>query len=605
MNEVTYYDSVGANKYVNHSLDSLTFTGVTQASGTAAINNVTQLVITGGNGEYVNLSGWVGFECEISSFGYYFGDNFYDSVFDVSFMQTTGTDVTDVAGAYAKRFGITVSTQGLTQAGGTDLTFVVTLADGSCVELYSVSIYNPGEQITTATPDQMGDYTTGATTSGNANFAYVTTTGDNFNANGNYNAETGGFLYATSDVFVINPDTSITNVLHNKIKISYYSSVPVKVTATYTDGISANGSGGSVITDVIFLEAGEHMFSFLTKNYISAKYAKNLTSLEIQALEGTTAEFILYDITIEATDTISSSYTHTLSNGRYTLGIRLAWGGGISSLVDSQDGNNSISNLINNYDTGRLVQQSYYGTYTGYENVTYGGNKWQYNPVQGGDYAQNPSRLIDFELNAAGTSAYIKSQPRDWALNNGEITKSYMENVYTVYTDRIQVDNRFTEWSGFTDNMSRHQELPAFYTLSYLGTYTYYNGTSPWTDAPLTTHTSLGNWAGSDQYWAMKYNNTETWSAWYNGNYGIGLYTPNISILLAGRHAYESEPDTVNPASGSCSYVAPLRTLRLASFEALEYSYLITCGSTEEIRDTFTAYKDFADNADLSDSTFS
>lgn len=100
--------------------------------------------------------------------------------------------------------------------------------------------------------------------------------------------------------------------------------------------------------------------------------------------------------------------------------------------------------------------------------------------------------------------------------------------------------------------------------------------------------------------------NDETWCAWINkdSGYGIGLYTPNVEILYAGRHGYEIYPDATDPSNGACSYVAPLCTLRMVSFEPLEYSYLMTSGSVSEIRETFKDYKDFSTNSDLSDPKF-
>jgi hypothetical protein len=79
-------------------------------------------------------------------------------------------------------------------------------------------------------------------------------------------------------------------------------------------------------------------------------------------------------------------------------------------------------------------------------------------------------------------------------------------------------------------------------------------------------------------------------------NYGIGLYVPNVDILLAGRHAYNGSKDSKN---GATNYVAPLCTLKMVSFEPIEYSYMMTTGSLEEIRRTFKANKDFATNESL------
>ena len=45
--------------------------------------------------------------------------------------------------------------------------------------------------------------------------------------------------------------------------------------------------------------------------------------------------------------------------------------------------------------------------------------------------------------------------------------------------------------------------------------------------------------------------------------------------------------------------IESLNTIRIVSYEPIEYSYLITTGSLEEIREIFTANKDFADNESL------
>ena len=56
---------------------------------------------------------------------------------------------------------------------------------------------------------------------------------------------------------------------------------------------------------------------------------------------------------------------------------------------------------------------------------------------------------------------------------------------------------------------------------------------------------------------------------------------------------YDHSPD---PMSASCNYVAPLVLVQIKPFTPIEYSYLMTAGSVAEIRERFTAAKDFADN---------
>ena len=42
----------------------------------------------------------------------------------------------------------------------------------------------------------------------------------------------------------------------------------------------------------------------------------------------------------------------------------------------------------------------------------------------------------------------------------------------------------------------------------------------------------------------VRQGNTETWCAWVDSNdYGIGLFTPNVEILLVGRFGYNGSKD--------------------------------------------------------------
>ena len=125
-------------------------------------------------------------------------------------------------------------------------------------------------------------------------------------------------------------------------------------------------------------------------------------------------------------------------------------------------------NLINTYDNGRLVQQSYYGAKSGtggYEGGTYNDKVWAYNPVQGGDQYNNCSQLVDVQV--SDTEIYVKTRALDWAMNDS-VTPSYMENRFILrthpeYGEYVEVQNTFTDFSGYAHNNVRHQELPALY----------------------------------------------------------------------------------------------------------------------------------------------
>ena len=374
----------------------------------------------------------------------------------------------------------------------------------------------------------------------------------------------------------------------NRITLCYISSAPLKCTVSYF-------VGEEYYEDSFFLEAGTNIFSGLIGGYLEGVCANSLRYLSFEVLEGEPTEFMVYNVVCSERNVYNED-TYYLENDRYKVGLRLIWGGGICYIEDKACEVPKIRNLINIHDAGRLVQQSYYGT-TGndeYKPGYYNGTNWVYNPVQGGDQYWNKSRLIDIIVKK--DSVYIKAQPQDWSLDN-VLTPSYMENTYTVYSDRIEVDNRFVDFSGWEHRFA-HQELPAFYTVSYLDSFTYYNGLSPWTDSELIRHDGLPFSGGEERdqcYFKFLSGNTETWCAWTNieDDFGIGLYTPNADLVLAGRFLDGHSKD---PRDNTCSYVAPVNTLMIKSFKPIEYSYMITTGKLENIRATFKKHKDFATN---------
>jgi len=413
-----------------------------------------------------------------------------------------------------------------------------------------------------------------------------------------------GYRSASADAFVINQNftvqfggTAAANAAFNRFSVAYTSTQPLKVVMTYVeDGITK--------TDSFFLEAGEHTFSCVTKSYLAGEKGSRIVSMAFSSCNGADASFLLrglatYDYPVYGS---AAGDTYYISGSAYRLGIRLSWGGGINYLYDQRAASviPGVENLINQADTGRLVQQSYYGARegNGYVAGTYNGSPWTYNPVQGGDVYQNHSRIIDIVVSE--NAVYVKSQPQDWSLNN-RLTPSYMENTYTLYDDRVQVDNRFVDFSGMTHPYS-HQELPAFYTLSCFDRFNWYDGSQGWTGGAISHRDNLGFWGDAAYYedckFPVKQSNTETWCAWTSSakNYGIGLYVPGVDLFLAGRFGYDGSTSAL---AGSTNYVAPLVMKKLVSYKPIEYSYLITTGSVEQIRATFARYQNFASNSSL------
>ena len=420
--------------------------------------------------------------------------------------------------------------------------------------------------------------------SASSGLAY-TATGYSAVANGRFTINQG---------FTMTLERAVTKNDFNRLTFGYVSTQPLRVTLTYVEtGVTKN--------DVVFWEAGEQTFSCLTLGYLDRKYSKYLTSISVSTCNGQNANFALCLLEAEKYPIYTSEAdgTYYIENPRYKLGVRLSWGGGINYLKDLK-GQRGLTNLINQADTGRLVQQSYYGTKKegSYQAGVYNNAQWAYNPVQGGDVYQNHSRIIDVVVN--DYSVYIKAQPQDWSLNN-QLTPSYMENSYTLYEDYIQVDNRFVDFSGMKHPFSS-QEIPAFYTVSKLSRFYWYDGSSGWTGDHLTYRDDLNFW-GDPKYHddcdiRIRRSNTETWCAWVDPNtkYGIGLYVPNVDSLLAGKFSYNGSAD---PNNGATNYVAPVNYMKIVPYEALEYSYLMTTGKIGDIRDTFAEHRNFSTNASL------
>lgn len=397
----------------------------------------------------------------------------------------------------------------------------------------------------------------------------------------------------------LNLDDKRLEKAFNRLSLTYSATEPLHIFVTYKTG------SGAEKTDDFYLEAGEGIFSGLVTDYINQGQGNTVSKIVVDTCKGEKASFALYHVNTEVIKVYvgsDGSKTYYISNGRFKLGVDMGWGGTINYLEDLSKKVSGLTNLVNKHDTGRLIQQSYYGT-GAIEGVFPWGSfnnndKWPYNPVQGGDRGRIASRLVDVQVK--GNYVYIKAQPMDWG-KVGYMTPSYMENWYTLEEDFVRVDNRFVDFSGWTHPV-KNQELPAFYTVSYLDSFVWYDGTAPWTGGWLSSRDNLPFWGnattGAECRFPVRYSNTETWCAWVNNeiDFGIGLYVPNVDRLLAGRNAYNGSKDANASAT---NYVAMINAIKLVAFEALEYSYLITTGSVEEIRETFTENKNFADNESL------
>ena len=391
----------------------------------------------------------------------------------------------------------------------------------------------------------------------------------------------------------------------NYFGIKYSSDAYIKGTLTYVQGIDE-------ISEDFFLEPAENgEFYSLTDGYLSRKKAHKLIKIEFSPLDKSVSDFSLNGFSC-FNRAVSETEIY-IENDEYKLGVNLDWGGALSYLEDKNSSVEAVKvngitkvdsdassrynaravsknvNLINANDTGRLIQQSYYGTgdFEGYTGGVFMGNKWNYNPVQGGNQFDDPAKIVDVKI--SDDYIYIKCRPMDWAKEKEYITPSYMEATYSLSEGLVKAECRFVDYSGYPA-FTTSQECPAFYCVEPLNRLVYYSGDAPWTgDKTLSYENDLIFWpdAGYPHFTA-----TENWAAFigeFDDSFGIGLYVPNEASFLAG--VYErgncstSDPATESPTS----YIAAIESYEFRSFNPTSYTFYLSTGTADEIRDNFSA----------------
>lgn len=254
-----------------------------------------------------------------------------------------------------------------------------------------------------------------------------------------------------------------------------------------------------------------------------------------------------------------------LDNGEIKLGVKESSGAGIAYF--SQSG--SDRNLLNHFDHGRLVQQSYYGKEDG---TIWAKQPWRWNPVQGGDYKNGAAKVL--ELKSDKTTLYAKSMGRHWSgcVDLPEVT---FEEWITLTGKVAHVRYRMT-YTGTNSHPKTHQEVPAVFVEPDLSTLVTYTGEKPWTGDALNI--SKPGWPNESR------NITENWAAYVDkDNFGIGTYVPIASRITCYRFSAGH-----TSKEGACSYFAPIIELAITPGTVFEYDMYLTLGSSADIRKTFT-----------------
>jgi hypothetical protein len=257
-----------------------------------------------------------------------------------------------------------------------------------------------------------------------------------------------------------------------------------------------------------------------------------------------------------------------IDNGVLRLGVKKTSGAGIGWLSRS----GSDQNLLDHWDEGRFIQQSYYGKKDGSLWVK---KPWSWNPVQGGDYQGHPAKLL--ELSNTATTLHARICPRNWA--GGQLlTDCEMEETIRLEGAVAIVKFGF-RYRGTEVHPVRSHEVPAAFINPAYGTMVIYDGNQPWSGGKLTR--SQPGWPNEPR------KIPEGWVAWVNSqNTGVGIFSPVARELTCYR--FGASPQ----APGACSYSAPLVKFAITPGIHFEYEMALTLGTPEEMRAEFAKLKD-------------
>ena len=275
---------------------------------------------------------------------------------------------------------------------------------------------------------------------------------------------------------------------------------------------------------------------------------------------------ILFFLSLLAKPAFAEANMVFVDNRQIRLGVKRTSGAGIAWFSES----GSQRNLLNHFDHGRLVQQSYYGKKDG---SLWGKNPWRWNPVQGGGYKGTAATVL--ELHSDATTLYAKTRPRHWA-SEADLPDVTMEEWITL-TGRIAHVRFKVAYTGDVTHPIEAQEIPAFFTEPDLSTLVVYDQQKPWTGDTL--HRSQPGWPNESR------KITEHWAAYVDtNNFGIGAYVPVANSLTCYRYqAGKTSPQ------GACSYFAPITRFAIKPGFVFEYDLFMTLGTAEQIRTSFEA----------------
>jgi hypothetical protein len=297
---------------------------------------------------------------------------------------------------------------------------------------------------------------------------------------------------------------------------------------------------------------------------IAVEKSTNTVATNTSTKGVTSTNGVITNIVAAATANNATNDWAFLETSGIRVGIKKSSGGAIAWV--SKGG--SQTNLINDFDRGRMIQQSYYGAEDGSQ---WNKQPWMWNPIQGGDWHGNSSKVL--ELKATTNAISAKTLPRHWA-SGADLAEVTFEEYITASSNFAAVRYKMT-YTGKQSHPERDQEIPAVFINPDLDTLVLYSGDKPWSNGELSR--SKPGWPNESRIM------TESWAAYVDKNdIGIGVFVPKAKTLTCYRVG------DGKPESGSVSYFAPLTKFAITPGKTFEYDVFVIVGTSKEIRDVAT-----------------
>ncbi|MCF7818654.1 MAG: hypothetical protein K9M54_12320 [Kiritimatiellales bacterium] len=272
-----------------------------------------------------------------------------------------------------------------------------------------------------------------------------------------------------------------------------------------------------------------------------------------------------------------------LENSRLKLGIDLRAGGAVTYLEDKV---HKSGNMINSFDWGRQIQQSYYSgpiPFIGPKGEQpvkqWAGLGW--NPIQAGGFGGIPSKSIAFEHGA--DFLRVRCIPMQWPHMNlpgdCEFEATYrLSGANAVLMEARIINARVDK----TQYPARNQEMPALYTNGPWYRLVTYMGDAPFSDKPCVTIVDQND--GKGWPW-LKFYAPEHWLALVNDKgFGVGLYQPDTARMVGGFAGGDAKKGSGGPKDSPTGYISPVANRILDHNIDWTYRTWIIVGSLDEIR---------------------